>query len=191
MTQEVEIEFKNLLTKKEFNDIRASLPFPSEGITQTNYYFETQDFLLQANQSALRIREKDGEFQLTLKEPLEVGLLETHDPLTKDQAERWLQGNPVLLNNTGEQLKHMGISIDDLTYYGQLTTKRFECHKDALNFVLDESFYNDHVDFELEIEAPSEEEGQQAFQQLLTTHDIPKRRTPNKIERFFSTLTKK
>lgn len=191
MTQEVEIEFKNLLTKKEFNDIYTSLPFPSEGITQTNYYFETQDFLLQANQSALRIREKDGEFQLTLKEPLEVGLLETHDSLTKRQAEQWIQGHPILLSNTGQQLKNMGVSINDLTYYGKLTTKRFECQKDGLTFVLDESFYNDYVDFELEIEAPSEEEGQQAFQQLLTTHDIPNRRTPNKIERFFSTLTRK
>lgn len=44
MSQEIEIEFKNLLTEAEYNRIYQFLPFESvELMEQTNYYFETGD----------------------------------------------------------------------------------------------------------------------------------------------------
>jgi len=188
LTQEIEIEFKNLLTNDEYKKIITCFPFPTEGIIQTNYYFETPNFLLKQHQSALRIREKNGQYQLTLKEPLEEGLLETHDKLAKEEAEKWIHGAPVPQLNTSKQLKKMDISPEDLQYYGKLITTRLEYKEGKLTYVLDESHYNNHSDFELEIEAPTYEKGLSAFESLLETLNIPKRDTPNKIERFFSTL---
>src|SRR5699024_6280641 len=92
MGQEIEIEYKNLLTKQEFNHLLHHFSFPQPGKKQTNYYFETKNFTLKENRSALRIREKDGNYQLTLKEPHVNGLLETHDMLTESEAMDWLQG---------------------------------------------------------------------------------------------------
>ncbi|WP_212685903.1 CYTH domain-containing protein, partial [Salmonella enterica] len=83
MAQEIEIEFKNLLTEEEYLKLLSNLPFPKYSQTQTNYYFETEDFSLKAHGSALRIREKNGNYTLTLKETHELGLLETHDALTE------------------------------------------------------------------------------------------------------------
>ncbi len=74
MTQEIEIEFKNIVTKEEFDTLCKS--FSIEAFTkQVNHYFETPDFSLKEAGSALRIRHKGATYTLTLKQPAEIGLL--------------------------------------------------------------------------------------------------------------------
>ncbi|MFD2629685.1 CYTH domain-containing protein [Oceanobacillus kapialis] len=188
MTQEIEIEYKNILTKKEFETLLTTLPFPADGETQTNHYFETDDFQLRENGAALRIREKQGKYQLTLKEPHDTGLLETHDTLTEEEVDNWLSGNPVAKTHTEAQLNNFGISVSDLHHFGALTTVRREIpYKDVL-LVLDYSTYNGQSDYELELEAQSENIGSSVFHALLKEFAIPKRETPNKIQRFFQSL---
>jgi uncharacterized protein YjbK len=188
MTQEIEIEFKNLLTKQEYLHLLEHLPFPEDGQKQVNYYFETEDFKLRQKHSALRIREKNEMFQLTLKEPYQQGLLETHDSLSSEEATQWLQGNPIPKEATTKQLLQLGITVAELKLFGSLTTIRREYKQDDLIFVLDQSFYHDQVDYELEIEATNHEIGQQAINKLLNEWKITKRDTPNKIARFFRSI---
>ncbi|UJL47634.1 CYTH domain-containing protein [Virgibacillus sp. NKC19-16] len=188
MTQEIEIEYKNLLTKDEYDRLLYNLPFPEYSKTQTNYYFETTDFALNKNGCALRIREKDGVYQLTLKEPHKDGLLETHDSLTEKEADDWIQGNIIAKTNTTKQLKNKAIPPENLHYYGSLTTKRHELEDKDIVIVLDYSTFNGREDYELEVEAASQEIGIEAFETLLKEHNIQKRDTPNKIERFFQTI---
>lgn len=185
MTQEIEIEYKNLLTKEEFDRLLTGLPFPKGAITQTNHYFETKDFSLKQHGAALRIREKQGKYQLTLKEPHPQGLLETHDTLTKQEALDWMEGRRKGKDHTTKQLTNMGISLAELIYYGSLTTERRELHHAGVLLVLDYSTYNGKSDYELEIEAPSKTAGVNAFNTLLETYQIKKKHTPNKIKRFF------
>jgi uncharacterized protein YjbK len=188
VTQEIEIEYKNILTKKEFELLLNTLPFSIEGKTQTNYYFETKDFRLKENGAALRIREKQGAYQLTLKEPNETGLLETHDTLSEEEVDKWLSGKPIAKEHTQKQLDKWNITPSTLTYFGALTTVRREIpYRDVL-LVLDYSTYNGQADYELELEAPSEEVGRSVFQSLLKQFAIPERKTPNKIQRFFQSL---
>ncbi|MBY7143118.1 CYTH domain-containing protein [Virgibacillus sp. NKC19-3] len=188
MAQEIEIEYKNMLTKDEFDRLLYHLPFPEYSQTQTNYYFETTDFALKKNGCALRIREKNGVYQLTLKEPHKDGLLETHDSLTKEEVRNWMQGNIIAKTHTTKQLKNKSISTQNLHYYGRLTTKRHELKNANIVIVLDYSTFNGKEDYELEVEATSQEIGIQAFESLLKEHDIQQRDTPNKIERFFQTI---
>lgn len=189
MTQEIEIEYKNLLTKEEFDRLSRSLPFPKNSDSQTNYYFETRDFSLKKKGCALRIREKNGEYNLTLKEPHPEGLLETHDSLTRQEAHDWIDGNIKAKEHTAKQLAFKGIILEDLVYYGSLTTERRELYDENVLIVLDYSTYNGKADYELELEAPSQDIGIKAFDSLLITHNIKKRPTPNKIKRFFQTLS--
>lgn len=186
MVQEVEIEFKNLLTADEFNRLASYLAFPDEAVKQTNYYFETADYLLKTYGSALRIREKNGTYTLTLKEPHPDGLLETHDPLTKQEKERWLSGQHSKAPNVTRQLQKKGIALSDLYYIGQLVTKRRQQTYKQTIVVLDESMYNGRKDYELEVEATDYKTGLTVFRNLLDTLAIPQRETPNKIKRFFT-----
>src|SRR5699024_10914739 len=115
---------------------------------QINYYFETEELALKQHNSALRIRKKDGEFMLTLKEPHPKGLLETHVPLTKNEAFSWINEDFIEKTQITEQLLKLHIPINELRYYGSLKTKRRECLIHNVLFVLDYSEYNDKKDYE-------------------------------------------
>ena len=67
MTQEIEIEFKNLLTKSEFLKLSEALCMKEHDFKQqVNHYFDTKDFSLKQKISTPHPR-KDGAFVLTLK----------------------------------------------------------------------------------------------------------------------------
>lgn len=188
MSQEIEIEFKTLLKKETFIRLHNALPFPQKGRTQTNYYFETKNFDLKSNRCALRIREKNGVYTLTLKQPNPKGILETHDELTEEEFHQWINMKPVRKDNTGRQLEQMHISISNMHYYGFLKTERFSYEEDGIIYVLDKSYYNDIIDYELEIEVTEFDLGEKVFTNLINTFHIPKQSPISKIERFFNTL---
>lgn len=191
LSQEIEIEFKNLLIKKEFEHLLTHLPFPKEGQKQTNHYFETNDFSLRKSGSALRIREKNNSYTLTLKQPYSTGILETHATLTKKEALNWISGQIIKKEQIDKQLKKLNININKMEYYGSLTTTRHETkYKDVL-IVLDYSIYNGQSDYEFELEASNEKTGLEIFNNILNDHQIEKKTTPNKIHRFFTSLDNK
>ena len=83
LSQNLEIEFKNMLTKEEYESVIKTFHIHESSIyTQENHYFDTADFDLKEKSSALRIRQKDGKFEMTLKQPCKEGLLETNQALT-------------------------------------------------------------------------------------------------------------
>lgn len=188
MRQEIEIEFKNMLTEEEFDALLKALPFPKHSIIQKNHYFETKNFSLKNNGAALRIREKNGVFVLTLKEPHPQGLLETHEKLTAEEAQHWLGGKPVLKLHITKRLETLDVPIKDFQYYGCLTTERWETtYKEAL-LVLDRSEYNGITDYELELEVKDRNTGILLFDELLREYNIEKKPSPNKIVRYFKSL---
>lgn len=189
MNQEVEIEYKNLLTKAEFDRLLKQYSFPEKANVQINYYLETNNFALKEKGCALRVREKNGRYILTLKEPHTHGLLETHDTLTKEEMNHVLYGGTLVKKDVADRLLTLDIPLSSLHYYGKVTTARRETEFDHALLVLDHSIYNGTDDYELEVEAPTEAIGTHVFEQLLQKQDIQKRETPNKIERFFNSLT--
>lgn len=186
MNQEIEIEYKTLLTKQTFDKLKDALPFPQDAVKQVNYYFETEDFLLKEQRSAIRIRKKKDTIVLTLKQPHPDGILETHETLTKEEFTAFVQNDVSYKPHIGEQLKNLGIDMVDLEYYGALTTYRRSFVENDIEYVLDESHYGNVVDYELEIEAPSASIGTVAFEKLLKVHHIQQQASITKIERFFN-----
>lgn len=185
MHQEIEIEFKHMLTLDEFHTLLKELPFPKEPLIQTNYYFETSTRTLIKKRCALRIRLKNDTYQCTFKEPHPQGVLETHDALSKEEAKRWMKGSFIHLPHISHRLTAHGIDVQDLFYIGSLTTKRYKYDMNGLQYVLDESSYGNTVDHELEIEAPSYEQGFHAYQQVVDGFQLSPQRSITKIERFF------
>src|SRR5699024_8142218 len=181
MEQELEIEYKVLLSEDKFKELLNNLNFPSNSVTQINYYFETPDLKLKQINSALRIREKNSHYIVTLKEHHKKGILEN----TFQQA---IKNNILFAPNCSKQLQKNNISLDTIKYIGSLITERYEFKDNNLIYVLDKSFYNNKVDYELEIEAPSQEIGSHIFNQLVSRFNIKKVPPITKIERFFNTL---
>ncbi|BCB03052.1 CYTH domain-containing protein [Bacillus sp. KH172YL63] len=186
MAQEIEIEFKNLVTEEEFLLLTDHFHISEENfISQDNHYFDTVDFQLKNKHSALRIRQKDGTYTLTLKTPLKEDLLETHQPLSKEEAVSLLAGGTFPQGEVTEALQSMEINCDALELFGTLTTTRAEIdYKEGL-LVFDKSSYLGKEDFELEYEAKERKSGEAAFRELLKQLNIPMRKTDNKIKRFY------
>jgi len=190
MSQEIEIEFKNLLNQNKYEQLADELPFDTNNrFTQTNYYFETESFDLKERGCALRIRKKKDSWTATLKEPHLDGLLETHDSLTEEEVQSWMNDKPSPTPNIEIRLEGLGISFSHIQFKGALTTERMEIpYRDTL-LVLDRSHYNQQTDYELELEAKEKQYGEHVFTELLEHYTIPKRKTPNKIQRFFSSVS--
>lgn len=187
MSESIEIEFKNMLSKDEYELLFQEFKINNEEIfSQENHYFDTPDFALKELGSALRIRQKKGKYELTLKQPSDVGLLETTQILLGDEYKAALEKGALPNGPVSDRLKVKEIQIGNIKYFGSLTTNRVEfSYKNGL-LVLDHSIYLNKEDYELEYEVNDYHVGYQVFQELLQKYDIPLRKTENKIRRFYN-----
>lgn len=186
MSQNIEIEFKNLLTEAEFTLLKEFLNIDeSMFVKQDNHYFDTPQFLLKERGCALRIRAKNGKYEFTLKEPHSEGLLETNQILTAPEAKEILENLHIKDGPVKERLVSLHIPLEQLTLFGTLTTERAEKDFEDGLIVLDYSTYLNQYDYELEYEVHDYQLGKERFERLLKQLDIPQRPTDNKIRRFY------
>lgn len=186
MSQEIEIEFKNLLTLEEFTRLKKRLQInDNDFFRQENHYFDTENFHLRNLGCALRIREKTDKDELTLKEPAKEGLLETTQLLSRRDKEIMFSQGQLPEGSVKEQLKMLNIPLDEIKYFGSLTTERAESNYKGGIVVLDYSTYLNQHDYELEYEVKDINIGHLVFTDLLKDELIPIRKTANKIHRFY------
>jgi len=190
MSQEIEIEFKNNLTKKQYEELLTSFHIADEMILrQTNHYFDTPTWHLKNQASGLRIRETKEKIVCTLKEKTSKHThLETTDVLTKEQAGSMLNGNAFLAPTVKEKLIQIKVPIDQLAVFGSLTTDRVEVPYMGGTLVFDHSFYLNRDDYEVEYEANDEKIGAQIFEEFLKKFNIEKQIADKKIARFMRAL---
>ncbi|MGX7148252.1 CYTH domain-containing protein [Enterococcus ureasiticus] len=186
MSENLEIEFKTLLSIEEFSRIIDYFQLKEEQFfTQTNYYFDSADFQLKKKHIGLRVRILSKNAEITLKIPEKVGLLEINDALSIEEAHQIVESTS--LPNSGNvynKLTTLGIDKDDLRLIGNLTTKRAEIKLPQGLLALDESWYNEQHDFELELEVDDDVNGKRDFLALLDTLTIKESPSPNKIQRM-------
>ena len=183
MTQEVEIEFKSMLKKDEYEKLIQAYKLEDQVRWQANDYFDTPSFQLKKQGAALRIREKKQGQILTLKQPNEVGLLETHASITEEEAEDLFKYGIIHNDQMKQALAPFQLNAA-LEHLGRLETNRAEHQTEDGLLVLDESHYLETTDYEIEFEVTNEEAGKRAFERLLAEHGLPYRPAKNKIVRF-------
>jgi uncharacterized protein YjbK len=186
MSETIEIEFKNLLKKVEYETLLKAFQVEEKAaFIQTNHYFDTPEFTLKDKGSALRIREKYNSFEMTLKQPADIGLLETTQVLSANDFQLAIEYHEFPKGIVQDRLEQLKVIVNNIEYFGSLTTRRVEFpYKNGL-LVLDHSHYLDTEDYEIEYEVEDFQQGQIVFQELLKQYEIPIRITPNKIARFY------
>ncbi|WML43394.1 CYTH domain-containing protein [Neobacillus sp. PS3-40] len=191
LSQNIEIEFKNLLIKEEYERLISFFSLPEDAFfTQENHYFDTSTFDLKEQNSALRIRQKGNHFEMTLKQPATDGLLETNQILSKEEASIAFSKGILPVGMIQNLVSKMEIPFSNLMYFGSLTTKRAEFNYENGLLVLDYSSYLNKEDYEVEYEVENYQRGKQLFLQFLNQHGIPQRETKNKIVRFYLEMKK-
>ena len=139
----VELEKKIMLTEKEYLSIVELMCKDARLQTQTNYYFDDDDFSMNKKGITCRIRAKDGKYRATIKNH-NIGC---PDCSTEEDLVEKSEFDPQIFNVFG------------LHHQGELVTDRVVMHKDSMcEMVLDRNVYLGHTDFELEVEYSKESE---------------------------------
>lgn len=181
-----EIEFKQLLSQSQYQSIYNKYFPEMQPFSQTNYYIDTEQFDLRSHKSALRIRVKDDYYEMTLKVPAEVGLMEYNfETHVIPELNKELVANDLPLEIT-EQLNKMNVDVNQLVILGALTTSRLEKEVQGNLLVLDKSDYLNYQDYELEYEVEDYDDGLIQFEMILETFDIKHETPENKVQRFFN-----
>ena len=191
---QVEREFKNLLTKSQYHSLLEDFkPLLSKEITQTNSYYDW-DGILQSHKMALRIRIVEGKTigEITLKIPqssLEV-LEFTHELPVEILHQYNEQKEFSLPLSIKETLESNGVFIEKVEQTALLTTHRFEGHLSNNEWlVLDESYYNGKVDYEMEMEVQNLSLGEEVFLKILQKYQIQREQAESKIKRALSSIS--
>lgn len=189
MARELEIEFKNMLNKEEFNALcRKFGRDDASFFKQVNDYFDTPTFGLKSKKSALRIRHVNDQHDFTLKQPHDGVVLETHQTLSEDENKALIQYGVMPSGEVEQAIARLGIDVDQLLHIGELVTKRTEFPYQKGKLFLDCSSYLDRHDYELEYEAEEPLSGEQIFHSLLLESAIPRRPSKNKILRLYEAI---
>lgn len=156
MNNNVEIEAKVLLTKKQYLKVYDSFRANKgiEIINQTNFYIDSKDRTLRENEIALRIREKKDEYILTVKTPMSEGLLEKNQTLTSAEALDMIEFNKFPVGEVSAFLELLDVDLSALVVLAKMSTKRTTLKKDDVRerISLDVNTYGNKVDYELEVD---------------------------------------
>ena len=190
MTQHIEIEFKNVLTKQQYEQLLDAFSIQANQIhRQVNHYFDTPQQHLKNVSSALRIRELEQTIECTLKEKASKHQhLETTDMISREEADAMLAGAIITAPSVKERLAQFDVPLDKLQRYGTLTTDRVEIPYEGGLLVFDHSFYLQCDDYEVEYETNDETFGKNVFSQFLVKYNIEPQPAQKKIVRFMTAL---
>lgn len=186
--QQLEIEYKILLTHQIFNQILEDY---HDAITKD--YIQTNDYfthpLLSQKKYMLRIRTKNNQYELTLKRPYQNHQLETNIPLTK--KEKYLFFQFQLKNEITDILEQEGIPLHELAHLFSLTTHRYDILLPEGTLSLDENTYLHQHDYELEFEVHHEKKGYQQFLKIIEPYHLQyTHNCPSKVTRAFEAYLK-
>ena len=180
MSQHIEIEYKILLTKQKFNEIRQAYP-QYETYQQTNYYFSHP--LFEQKKYMLRIREKNKSYELTLKRPYQGQNIEMNVPLNLSEKDMFFQ-HQMIDNDITQFLIQENINLSSLQQLFSLTTQRYDIQLPEGILSLDENHYLNKEDYELEFEVYDATKGFTKFQEIMKQFDLHyEKNCPGKVRR--------
>jgi len=183
MQKQLEIEFKSLLTKEEYE--RLIHQFSGYKIsTQTNHYFDTPRFSLKAAEVALRVRERDN-FEITLKRKKRYALVEHNIQVSKEDFFRFKEEG-IIPNEEIKNEIHDIIGQQKLVNFLSLTTHRMSFPYKRGTLAIDKSEFLGVVDYEIEYEAKSYVAGKKEFIEIITELDFIYKKSDPKIKRAYA-----
>lgn len=151
MSNAIEIEAKALVSQDDYRKLAKLFP-DSPRYTQTNHYIDSDKRILFKEGIALRIREKNGQYELTLKTPLSQGLLEKNCVITKQQFDDFKAKGIFPKGDTSRFLTMLDIDIATLKILTSLTTDRIDVEYKGGLLSIDRNCYSGKTDYEVEFE---------------------------------------
>lgn len=170
MDRQLEIEFKVLINQEIYHTIlKEYQSFNSKTYIQTNHYLTHP--VLEKLKYMLRIREKEGSYELTLKQKAKIGNIETNIPITKEIKDK-IFSHEVVENEIFSILKKYNIDMTTLENPYSLTTTRSDIMLPTGLLSIDKNQYLNKEDYEIEFEVTDYTKGKEAFLALIKPYNI-------------------
>ncbi len=168
----IEIEFKSLLTKQCFDELKSI--FNGKKIIQTNYYFDSNDNILKQHDMALRIRVKESESKITVKNRQDKNevAIEVSELIDSKNVDLILASKTFNVDVICDYLKSQGINQNYFPKVMCFKTNRVRIEFDDHTLFLDETIYASKIDYELEIEADSYDVAKEVFDQYAKRYNL-------------------
>lgn len=142
-----EQEYKSLISKERYEEIKNAFVWDKEFEQINHYYFDDNDYII-TNEITVRIREKSDSCKLQIKIPESIRSnihVKNEFSMPFDRIPQFIDGETI--NNL------CGLNIGDVHKLGTLKTER--CTKkinDNVKLFLDKNDYLNITDYEVEIE---------------------------------------
>ncbi len=190
MSNAIEIEAKALVGKEEYDKLIRLFPSCPRYL-QTNYYIDTDNRDLSKSGIALRIREKAGMLELTLKTPLSQGKLEKSVPITFNEFAALRDFGQFPKNDLRRFLIMLDFDIEKLKILTSLSTERLDVDHEGGKISIDRNSYSGQIDYEVEFEYNNLAGAEKILEEFLKERDIPYRPSKaSKVSRAMKAIGK-
>lgn len=185
MQKGTDVEFKSLLTEKEYNKLLEYFTNAKSDF-QTNHYFDTKRFSLKALNASLRVRERE-DFELTLKRKKGYNTDLKSITISQEEFNELKETGVVTKEELVNDLTNL-IKEQKLVNFLSLSTLRFYAPYGSGVINIDKSEYIGIVDYEIEFTGKSYHQGKADFIKIISDFGIQYKKSEKKIKRAFNAL---
>lgn len=170
----LEYEERVMITENQYSQIVEEYSkYEQKKIVNTNYYFDYEDLQLTNSGMVLRARNIDDQiFELTLKIKQENGDMEVNHPLTSTEFLDIVENEEIPDSEVLVLLNSKNIDLERIKLITSLKTERIEIEFPEYLFVIDKNYYNNKVDFNLEVESTSKKDAKTYLNQIISQFGI-------------------
>ena len=169
----IEYEARVMITENQYSLIMKSYDGKGRKLVNTNYYFDDEKKTLTNNGVVLRVRNIDDKyFELTLKIKGVNGDKEINYSLTSKEAGLLIGKCDFNREEIAKEIKAYGLDTNDLKLITSLKTERLEIDDKKHLIVIDKNYYNNKVDFNIEVESTSKTLANQCLDQICSKFNI-------------------
>lgn len=172
MSNAIEIEAKVLVSQADYRKLTAKFK-DHPRYMQTNYYVDTEDRKLAKEGFALRIRERQGQYELTLKAPLSQGLLEKNLVISINDFAAFRDFQEFPKGDIARFLTMLDFDVPSLKILTSLSTERIDVEYEGGLLSIDRNAYSGQTDYEVEFEFNNLAGAEAILERLLKENDIP------------------
>ena len=171
MSTNLEIEAKSMLDESSY--LKLIKGKESERYVQINYYIDTSNFDVHKSGLGLRIRLKDGTYELTVKIRQNEGKLEVNQIIDESEYLAFKESNIFPTGEVKEALIKQNIDIEKLHVFTELKCTRLDLHYKTSLLSIDKSEFNGITDYEIESEDSSMEIAKANLIDFLNKNEVP------------------
>ena len=172
----MEYEARVMITENQYSlvkDFYLKSGKECHQMVNINYYYDDDKLSISNNHHVLRLRSVDDvKHELTLKIKGENGDVEINKPLTSNEMESLLEQINISDVEIMKRLKDIEVDPANLKLVAKLKTERIEIQENDYLLVIDKNYYNNKIDFNLEVESTSKIDAIEYLKSLISQFGI-------------------